>query len=968
MVARVEAEIAKLRVEDDGNGWRGKIYLYCNEVRCPKTGWFVPMIPNRTLNKVRSIVLELIPDPANQRYDIAIRTGVSSEEMARAREGGTVRSEGQSNDPYLVHTVNGIEYRTKISTLRGDFRNPEGSTGNKLRMWGKSEFKPSRQDLYQERLYAVQWMKPSKSGRSELYEVRAVGESDLQREHVVEEYIAQHLADWQNKGWVPDMRIEPGEKTDEPIRTRGWTHWHHLFSPRQLLVGGLINQFSGALLKLGLCRVLNCNSRLSRFTIGGSGAAMVTGAFDNQALNTLINFGCRGMRYALDIADAKYKSFPIQDSAITKVVCHTGEQLTASLGASAMISALLDDGPVLILCPSTLTFQWQVELKDHLGIPSAVWLSGQKVWIDPQGHTIKTQGAEDITRCPFRIAIVSTGLIVHESQEARFLLGRKFGTVVLDEAHKARRRGGLGENKDESNNLLDFMLRIGPRTKNLLLGTATPIQTEVHELWDLMRILNAGADFVLGREAMSMWVNMHRALPVVKGDEIPLDERDAWEWVRNPLPPSDEESLFANLRLQLGIPDNSFFTDRGFGSLEFFPQESVRQTLSPGFYKQHNPIVRHTILRRRRTLEEAGLLERVAVEVHPVPAAPLTTYPGVHFDGLGLLTNHPFDLAYTAAEDFTTALLLRTKAAGFMKSLLLQRICSSFASGRSTATKMLGRELLDDEEQAALLLEPLSSLTPTEAGHLGTIIEELSRPEAHDPKLAAVRYFLTEHRTEGKTWLEHGCIVFSQYYDTAHWIASELAKSLPGEPVAVYAGTGKSGMFRDREFASIEREEIKKAVKKRSVRLVVATDAACEGLNLQTLGTLINVDLPWNPSRLEQRLGRIKRFGQARRSVDMLNLVYHDTQDEKVYRVLSRRLKDKFDIFGGLPDTIEDQWIETEERLEKEMDEYIHLRQKARDVFELRYKETIDPDKNRWELCSRVLARKDVVEKLSESW
>jgi superfamily II DNA/RNA helicase len=195
-----------------------------------------------------------------------------------------------------------------------------------------------------------------------------------------------------------------------------------------------------------------------------------------------------------------------------------------------------------------------------------------------------------------------------------------------------------------------------------------------------------------------------------------------------------------------------------------------------------------------------------------------------------------------------------------------------------------------------------------------------------------------------------------------------LAKTLPDEPVAVYAGTGKSGLFRGDAFASIEREEIKKAVKKRSVRLVVATDAACEGLNLQTLGTLINVDLPWNPSRLEQRLGRIKRFGQARRSVDMLNLVYHETQDEKVYSVLSRRLKDKFDIFGGLPDTIEDDWIETEERMEEMMNEYVHLREKASDVFELRYKQTIDPDKNRWELCSRVLARKDVVEKLSESW
>src|SRR5208282_1512694 len=99
---------------------------------------------------------------------------------------------------------------------------------------------------------------------------------------------------------------------------------------------------------------------------------------------------------------------------------------TLSLAASAMISALLDDGPVLILCPSTLTLQWQVELSDRLGIPSAVWISGQKVWLDPHGHTIKTRGPEDITRCPFRVAIVSTGLIVHESPEAQLLLTRKF--------------------------------------------------------------------------------------------------------------------------------------------------------------------------------------------------------------------------------------------------------------------------------------------------------------------------------------------------------------------------------------------------------------------------------------------------------------------------------------------------------------------------------------------------------------
>lgn len=68
----------------------------------------------------------------------------------------------------------------------------------------------------------------------------------------------------------------------------------------------------------------------------------------------------------------------------------------------------------------------------------------------------------------------------------------------------------------------------------------------------------------------------------------------------------------------------------------------------------------------------------------------------------------------------------------------------------------------------------------------------------------------------------------------------------------------------------------------------------------------------------------------------MLNLVYHDTQDETVYQVLSHRIQDHYNIFGGLPDTIENDWIENIEKLEEVMDEYIHLRKKPRDVFEMR--------------------------------
>lgn len=640
---------------------------------------------------------------------------------------------------------------------------------------------------------------------------------------------------------------------------------------------------------------------------------------------------------------------------------------TLSLAASAMVAALLDDGPVLILCPSTLTLQWQTELNDRLGIPSAVWLSNRKMWVDPYGHKIKTRGAADVACSPYKLAIVSTGLIQHKSPESDALLKRKYGTVILDEAHKARRSSGFGEKNGEPNNLLEFMTKIGKRTRHLLLGTATPIQTEVRELWDLLEILNSDADFVLGK--YSHWGKWEMALPYIKGELAPEMDNEGWEWLRNPLPPGQQNHLFALIRSSLGINDECFFSDHSFRRLEYFVQEQVRQTVDESFFLENNPLVRHIILRRRDTLERKGLLQRIAVNIHPCKNEGVV-YSGQPFIGLGLQTNHPFNLAYQAAEKFTKALSQRCKSAGFLKTMLLQRICSSFAAGKSTAEKMLKKDLSDSDDVEELLEinEVLSKLTQQEKSFLKCISDELSRSEASDPKLDAVRFFLTEQHSEGKSWIEHGCIVFSQYYDTAYWIASQLAITLPDEVIAVYAGVGKSGIFKGNIFNSVEREEIKKAVKSRDIRLVIATDAACEGLNLQTLGTLINIDLPWNPSRLEQRLGRIKRFGQARKCVDMLNLVYHETQDEKIYEVLSRRLKDKFDLFGGLPDTIEDDWIGEVQELEKKMDQYVHLRQQTKNSFELNAKSSLEPDQNRWELCSRVLSRKDIVEQLSKSW
>lgn len=75
----------------------------------------------------------------------------------------------------------------------------------------------------------------------------------------------------------------------------------------------------------------------------------------------------------------------------------------------------------------------------------------------------------------------------------------------------------------------------------------------------------------------------------------------------------------------------------------------------------------------------------------------------------------------------------------------------------------------------------------------------------------------------------------------------------------------------------------------------------------------------------------------------MLNLVYHETQDEKVYTVLSERLQGTYDIFGSLPDTIEDDWIEDVENMRERMDSYIHERKNAQDAFSVEYRTSLDP-------------------------
>jgi len=148
--------------------------------------------------------------------------------------------------------------------------------------------------------------------------------------------------------------------------------------------------------------------------------------------------------------------------------------------------------------------------------------------------------------------------------------------------------------------------------------------------------------------------------------------------------------------------------------------------------------------------------------------------------------------------------------------------------------------------------------------------------------------------------------------------------------------------------------------------ILVGTDAASEGLNLQALGTLINIDLPWNPTRLEQRKGRIQRIGQLADRIYIYNMRYKDSVEDKVHSKLSGRLQGIYTLFGQIPDVLEDVWVAIAHNDEARAELAINNLPK-KNPFVLKYEETI-PDCGDWEKCTVVLDKRDELAELLKGW
>ncbi|MCF7988496.1 MAG: hypothetical protein K9L60_13145 [Methylovulum sp.] len=237
--AAADKQITEWGIEHNAQGWRADAYLYCVEAVCPATGYLLPLAPNWIISEKYNVCAVLKADPENKRYDIEIVTNADKETMAKAKL-GTIQ------DGRMVCPETGDSY--SISSIRGD-KTIDGKNVYSLRLWENEDLIPRPNDTFQERPYCVRWVETYWTTNAKGEDVEktirhycSVTEEDLNREKLVLDLLKERFNDWQEKGYIPSHEIEDGNETTRLKRERGWSYWHQLFTPRQLLWQGLLRE------------------------------------------------------------------------------------------------------------------------------------------------------------------------------------------------------------------------------------------------------------------------------------------------------------------------------------------------------------------------------------------------------------------------------------------------------------------------------------------------------------------------------------------------------------------------------------------------------------------------------------------------------------------------------------------------------------------------------------------------------
>ncbi len=571
--------------------------------------------------------------------------------------------------------------------------------------------------------------------------------------------------------------------------------------------------------------------------------------------------------------------------------------LGKTVSAGMPLRRLLLDGRVrraLILAPANVCRQWQDELFEKLGL----WvprLDGNRVHgVHPDDVKVVPTGANPYRDHP--VLIASSHLARRPDQQERLLAAGPYDLLVVDEAHHARRTHAA-EDRYRPGRLLELLDKVSERgaAKAVWLLTATPMQVEAVELRDLL--VHVGLQGPLADE--DNFLRYFRE--VAKTD----DARTSWTWLdsvlrRTPRLPTTgaEQALLDGMRTRSGSVTTARVEQFGTGStgadvvadLTEAGRSELRRWLS-ALSPVGQFVTRHT-RSTLRTYQAQGLLQApLAVRDTEARAVRFTRAEQQLYDELDQLIDRL--LAANGSR----------RGAGFVLTIYRRRLTSSWAAIRRTLTRRLdGIEALpevgvaaeiddvttDDEDEVGDVDDNAAvPLTAVDLADFRRYIERLSN--VPDSKFDQLQRDIDHARSDGRS-----TIVFTQFIDTLDDLRDRLVGSYRAQ-LATFTGAGGS-VWRDQVWQPISKRDLVEAIRAGSVTILLATDAASEGLNLQARSYLVNYDMPWNPMRVEQRIGRIDRVGQQRRKVIVRSYFVPGTVEESVYQALAKRI----DIFSGL--------------------------------------------------------------------
>jgi SNF2 family DNA or RNA helicase len=556
---------------------------------------------------------------------------------------------------------------------------------------------------------------------------------------------------------------------------------------------------------------------------------------------------------------------------------------------------------ILVLVPKAVMVQWQDELYEKFNLNVPIYDGQRLLWKHTHGWQGPLERRVDRNRWhaePFVIA--SSHLMRRRDRAAELQQAADWDLLVTDEAHHARRRAPGSPQEGGPNKLLRLLQDLRPKCRALLLLTATPMQVHPVELWDLLRLLGLPGRWGQSRDLFLRYFagaagNPNQAELEFLRDMFLETEREFGVITEEQVAGAAEGlTSIARSRILKALHDSS--------AIPLKRQSAPERTATLKLLRRFSPI-RHLMSRHTRSLlreyHRRGLIDSPIAtrDVRDIEVE-MTRAERLLYDAVQDYISTTYN---NAAED-------KRSAVGFVMTIYRRRLASSFEALKKTlANRLEGmqqgeppitdedvsqdeqRDEVMDVEEAADLAR--SALVDEERESILNLLKQIEKVGGSSKARRLVSE-LADGWAAGYT----SAIIFTQYTDTMDWLRDFLGDQLPGEPLASYSGRG--GEIRDLsgQWQPCSKEQIKLRLKTGRIRILLCTDAAAEGLNFQSCGFLVNYDLPWNPMKVEQRIGRIDRIGQKYPLIRILNLASRDTVEADIYFALGQRIN----LFQGL--------------------------------------------------------------------